>query len=271
MGTPGSLYPDVSQKNSDGKRSARERLQEQRRIEESRAKRKRTLIAAVVVVAVLGAGAGIAALVADSGKKKQGTGTAGPLVAPQSAMGKDNLAIPVGEPEAKATLAVYEDFRCPACGQFENGYRETVNDLEKKGQLKAEYHIVTLIDKNLGGTGSLNAANAAACAQDVGMFKPYHDTLYMNQPQETDDQFAKKSRLLELADKVKGLNTAEFKSCVDNGTHNSWVKKSQQSFSASAYKATPTVLLNGKSIYADPANPLTPAKLREMVAGAQKG
>ncbi|MEV4439692.1 thioredoxin domain-containing protein [Streptomyces sp. NPDC049577] len=260
----------MSQKNNDGKRSARERLQEQRRKEEARAKRKRSLIAGAVVLAVLGVGAGVAALVATSGKKDEQK-AAGPLIAPQGATGKDDLAIPVGNPAAKATLTVYEDFRCPACAQFENGYRDTVHALQDKGQLKAEYHIVTLIDKNLHGTGSLNAANAAACAQDAGKFLAYHDELYKNQPPETDDAYGKKPRLLELAGKVGGLESPSFEKCVDEGTHNTWVKKSQESFSSSSYRATPTVLLNGKSIYGDMSNPLTPEKLRQMVAAAQKG
>ncbi|GGX95409.1 DsbA family protein [Streptomyces hiroshimensis] len=259
----------MSQKNSDGKRSARERLQEQRQREEAKAKRKRTLIAGVVVVAVLGAGAGIAAIVAKTaGGKKE---AAGPLVAPQGATGKDSVTIPVGKPAAKATLTVYEDFRCPGCGGFENGFRDTVNQLEQKGDLKAEYHLVTLIDNNLGGSGSLDAANAAACAQDAGKFSAYHDLLYKNQPQETDDAFGKKARLLELAGQVPGLDTPAFRTCVDDGTHDSWVKKSHEAFGKSAYRATPTILLNGKSIFGDPKNPLTPDKLRQMVAEAAKG
>ncbi|MEU7133808.1 thioredoxin domain-containing protein [Streptomyces sp. NPDC046261] len=271
MRTPGSLYGDVSQKNNDGKRSARERLQEQRQREESRAKRKRTLIAGVVVVAVLGAGAGIAALVAGSQQGKDNKQTSGPVVAPQGAMGKDNLAIPVGNPAAKATLVVYEDFRCPACAQFENGFRETIHDLRDKNQLKAEYHLVALIDKNLRGSGSLNAANAAACAQDAGKFPAYHDELFKNQPPETDDAYGKKAKLLELAGKIEGLKTPAFEKCVNEGTHNSWVQKSQDNFSTSGHRGTPTVLLNGKSLYEDPTKPLTPQKFREMVAEAQKG
>ncbi|GHC55790.1 membrane protein [Streptomyces cinnamoneus] len=271
MRTPGSLYRDVSQKNSDGKRSARERLQEQRQQEESRAKRKRTLIAGVVVVAVLGAGAGIAALVAGSTSGKDNKRKAsGPVIAPQGAVGKDALAIPVGDQAAKATLVVYEDFRCPGCGQFENGFRDTIHDLQDKRQLKAEYHLVALIDKNLHGTGSVNAANAAACAQDAGKFLAYHDELYKNQPPETDDAYGKKARLLELAGKVDGLKTPAFEKCVNEGTHDSWVQKSQDNFTTSGLRGTPTVILNGKSLYDDPTKPLTPEKFRQMVAEAQK-
>ncbi|MBP2402336.1 Thiol-disulfide oxidoreductase D [Streptomyces netropsis] len=258
----------MSQKNSDGKRSARERLQEQRQREESRAKRKRALIAGAVVVGVLGIAAGVGALVANAGKDEKES--AGPPVQPQGAMGKDAVTIPVGKPASKSTLTVYEDFRCPGCAQFENGFRDTIHALEAKGRLKTEYHLVTLIDNNLGGSGSLNAANAAACAQDVGKFSAYHDLLYKNQPAETDDAFGKKARLLELARRIPGLDSPAFRTCVNEGTHDSWVKKSHEAFGKSAFHATPTVLLDGKSIYGDQANPLTPEKLRQMVAGAAK-
>ncbi|MBT2385077.1 thioredoxin domain-containing protein [Streptomyces sp. ISL-11] len=259
----------MSQKNPEGKRTARERLQEQRQKEEARTKRRRALIAGAVVVAVLGVGAGIGALVANAGKSKKET--AGPLVAPQGATGKDTVTVPVGKAAAKSTLTVYEDFRCPGCGQFEVGFRDTVRDLEKKGRLKTEYHLVTLIDKNLGGKGSLNAANAAACAQDAGKFAEYHDALYKNQPPETDDAFGKKSRLIELAGQVQGLDTPAFRTCVEDGTHDSWVKKSHDAFGKSSYHATPTVLLDGKDVYGDQSNPLTPDKLRQMVTSGTKG
>ncbi|KNB52656.1 DsbA family protein [Streptomyces caatingaensis] len=260
----------MSQKNTDGKRTARERLQEQRLRDEARDRRRRALIAGAVVLGVLGAGGGVAALVAGSGGKER-TAAAGPAVPPQGALGKDGSTIPVGKKAAKATLTVYEDFRCPACALFENAYRETIHDLEDEGKLRTEYHIVTLIDKNLGGKGSLTAANAAACAQDAGKFSAYHDVLYKNQPPETNDAFAATSRLYELAGQVPGLNTPGFQKCVDDGTHESWVRQSHEAFRKLKLKATPTVLLNGKSIYGDPAHPLTSAKLREMTVAAAKG
>ncbi|CAM5294404.1 Thioredoxin-like fold domain-containing protein OS=Streptomyces griseorubiginosus OX=67304 GN=AQJ54_11200 PE=4 SV=1 [Streptomyces griseorubiginosus] len=53
-----------------------------------------------------------------------------------------------------------------------------------------EYHLATIIDGNMGGTGSRTAANAAAGAQDAGKFPGYHDVLYENQPEETSDDYA---------------------------------------------------------------------------------
>ncbi|MEU9252410.1 thioredoxin domain-containing protein [Streptomyces sp. NPDC048270] len=254
------------------KRSARERLQAERDRQKARDRRRRTLIVSAAVVGVLGLAAVVGLIAANTGK--DGGGKAGPVVAPSGATGKDALAIRTGKDEAKSTLTVWEDVRCPACKAFEDNYRDTIHDLEAKGLLKVDYHLVTLIDGNMGGSGSLKGANAAACAQDAGKFAAYHDLLFQQQPQEVDDAYGKNAKLLELAGQVDGLDTPAFRKCVEDGTHDSWVGKAHEAFRAGNFRGTPTVLLNGKDIFSDKANPLTPQKLKEQVeaaAGASGG
>jgi len=261
----------VSPNNRDAKRGARQALQEQREKEKAREKRKRTLIVAGGVVAVLVIAAVIGVVVADNNNSGGSSDSTGPVSPPKGAIGTDSLVIPVGAADAPSTLAIYEDFRCPACDSFEKSFTSTIHSLEDSGQLRTEYHLVTLIDGNLGGSGSLDAANAAACAQDQGKFRDYHDVLYSNQPDEQDDAFANKTTLLSLAGKVSGLTTPAFTSCVNNGTHNSWVKKSNDAFNSAGYSSTPTVLLNGKNIYGSQSAALTTDSLKQMVADANKG
>ncbi|CAM5403857.1 membrane protein [Streptomyces avidinii] len=268
---PCFVWRSVSEKNDGAnrdatKRSARERLQAERERQKTREKRRRTLIVASAVVGVLCLATVVGVIAANTGKDSSAKG--GPVVAPSGATGKDALAIQTGKPEAKSTLTVWEDVRCPACKAFEDQYRQTVHELEAKGLLKVDYHLVTLIDGNMGGSGSLKGANAAACAQDAGKFSEYHDVLFQNQPQEVDDAYGKNAKLLELAGKVDGLDTPEFRACVENGTHDSWVGKSHEAFRAGKFRGTPSVLLNGKDIFSDQANPVTPQKLKEQVEAA---
>ncbi len=252
----------------EGRRQARDRLAVERERHKVREKRRRTLITGAAVIGVLGlaAVAGVLAANADGTKSD----SQGPVVAPTGATGKDQLAIPVGQNSAKSTLTVWEDFRCPACKQFEATYRPTIHELTGKGQLKAEYHLVTLIDHNLGGNGSLRAGNAAACAQQAGKFSAYHDVLYTNQPEESKDDYGDNATLIRLAGKVPGLVTPAFKKCVNDGTHDSWVAKSNQAFQDHKYPGTPTVFLNGTNLFGDQAPPLTPQKLKAMVEEAEK-
>jgi protein-disulfide isomerase len=258
----------VSEKNRDGKRTARQRLAMEREKQKSAEKRRRALIVGASVVCVLGLAAVVGVIAANAGKDDGGD-TAGPVVAPSGAQGEDSLVIPAGRAGAGPTLTIWEDFRCPACKNFEQRYRSTIHELTDAGQLKVEYRLATIIDGGMGGSGSRRAANAAACAQDAGKFTPYHDVLYDSQPPETDDAFGRNDRLIELAGKVEGLDTPAFRRCVEDGTHDSWVEKSNETFRTSDHTGTPTVLLDGRNIYRDGS--LTPAKLKQMVQDANKG
>ncbi|MBI0296627.1 thioredoxin domain-containing protein [Streptomyces sp. PRKS01-29] len=271
----------MSQRNREGKRGARERLREQRERERARAKRKRTLGVLGAVVAVLGAAVGVGMVASRTGDDQGKSSSA--LVPPRGAVGKGRLVIPSGRSEGSGqegkagkagpvTLTVYEDFRCPGCKQFEDVFRKTVHQLQDSGRMRVEYHLVTIIDGNLGGTGSLRAANAAACAQDKGpaKFRAYHDVLYRHQPQETRDAYADNGRLIKLAGQVPGLVTPAFRRCVEDGRHDAWVRRSNDVFAHSGYASTPTVLLAGKSVYGDPKKPLSPNKLKRMVLAAAR-
>ncbi|CAL9415764.1 DsbA family protein [Streptomyces sp. enrichment culture] len=255
----------MSEKNRDGKRTARERLAVEREKQKAAEKRRRALIVGASVVCVLGLAAVIGVVAANAGKDDGDS--AGPVVAPSGARGKDGLAIPVGKESAKSTLTVWEDFRCPACKGFETAYRPVIHELTAAGKLKVEYHLATIIDGNMGGSGSRKAANASACAQDAGKFTAYHDVLFDNQPPEPDDAFAEEDKLIELAGKVDGLDTPAFRACVNDGRHDGWVEKSAAAFREGGFSGTPTVLLDGKNIYQDQS--MTPAKLKQMVEAAQ--
>lgn len=160
------------------------------------------------------------------------------------------MAIPIGQTSAPVKLTVYEDFRCSACGSFESGYQSAYKALVKAGKVQLLIHPVDLIDNNEGGSGSLAAGNAAACAQNAGKFEDYHDVLYANQPTESDDAFASDSTLISYAKKVSGLDTPTFESCVKSGRYDSWIKQNYRDLEQidGNSTATPTLLDNGSKL-----------------------
>ncbi|MFE0460370.1 DsbA family protein [Kitasatospora sp. NPDC058965] len=257
----------MSDKNRSGKRTARERMLEERAAQESKDARKKKLLIVGAVVAVLAVAAGIGIAV-QSSRSSSDT----PSAAPAGAIGNKNLVIPDGPANAPSTLTVYEDPRCPACGQFEREFAPTVDQLQDQGKLYGNYHIVSFIDRHDGGKGSKNGANALACAQDAGYFRAYHDVLYRNQPDETVDAWKDKSKLIDLAKQVPGLDSPAFEACVNTNKFGSWVSAVEQDFDKSGYTSTPTVLLNGKPIY--PKNgdeEITPDNLVKWVNEANQG
>ncbi|WP_371482272.1 DsbA family protein [Kitasatospora sp. NBC_00315] len=257
----------MSEKNRDGKRTARERMLEERAAEEAKSRRNKKLavggsvLAVIVVAAVVG-------VVVQNNRSKPET----PVAAPAGTIGDKNLVIPVGSPDAPSTLTVYEDPRCPACGAFEREFSPTIDQLEDQGKLVINYHIVSFIDRSLGGKGSKYAANALACAQDAGHFRDYHDVLYRNQPDETNDAFGDKATLISLSKQVTGLDTPTFEACVNDNRFSGWVSAVQQDFDKSSFKSTPTVLLNGQPVYPkNGADEITPENLVKWVDAANQG
>ncbi|MFJ9610847.1 DsbA family protein [Kitasatospora sp. NPDC101176] len=257
----------MSEKNREGKRTARERMQAQRAAEEAASRRKKKLIVGGVVLAVIAA-AVVTGVVVQNQRSKPET----PTAAPAGTIGDKNLVIPVGSANAPSVLTVYEDPRCPACGIFEREFSPTVDQLEDAGKISTNYHIVSFIDRAVPGKGSKTAANALACAQDAGHFRDYHDVLYRNQPDETSDAFGDKAVLLNLAKQVNGLDTPAFQACVNDNKFGGWVSSVQQDFDKSSYKSTPTVLLNGQPIYPkNGSEEITPANLMKWVDAANQG
>lgn len=184
--------------------------------------------------------------------------------------GKTAQPVTTGAGDAPVTMTVWEDFRCPACDQFENTFRDTVNSLRNQGKLKVDYRLVTLIDGNRGGDGSKEAANAALCAEKENHFVGYHDVLYENQPPEDQDTFADQGHLIKLAGKVPALSSVDFEKCVRSNEEVGRVHTMEKAFENSGYDSTPTVLLDGKKIYpTQSGKPLTPARLKKMVESKQ--
>ncbi|HEV2637670.1 MAG TPA: thioredoxin domain-containing protein [Actinocrinis sp.] len=174
----------------------------------------------------------------------------GTVVPPSGAVGTDQLAIPYGtNPSAKVVLTIYEDLRCSFCANAEAADTPVYQPMADSGQIEVQYHLVDLVDQtDRGSTGSLDAGNALACAQDAGKFTGYHTLLFADQPDETSDLYGSAAELIALAKQVPGLGSPTFEACVISGRHDGWVAKNYTSLisvlGASAY--VPYYAINGK-------------------------
>ncbi|MQA76869.1 MAG: thioredoxin domain-containing protein [Streptosporangiales bacterium] len=223
------------------KAAARERLRQEMEKRKRRSRRNRIIgVTAGVLVLVLGA-VTIGIVVQNQREQDARADRAVPAGV------IDDVAIPVGEKDAPVTLKVYEDFRCPACKQFEEAYNTTITKLVEQGKLRVEYHVATIIDANVPNTsGSKVAGNAAACAQDAGKFRQFHDVLFKNQPPEDQDLFTN-DQMMTLAKDVDGLaDDSNFERCVQDQQYVNWLKKVQSEFDTrfQGRVATPSLVLD---------------------------
>jgi protein-disulfide isomerase len=271
----------MSKRNSqDNKAAARERMRAEREKQAKKDKARRQVIvagAAVAVLAVAG-GVGYAVVQANQPSAWETAADAKNITAPKNTEGKDGTTVVIGKPEAKKTLEIYEDSRCPVCATFEQGVGAKVDKDVADGTYKLKYIGATFLDNSLQGTGSKNALSALGAALDVSpeAFLKYKNALYSPKfhPEETDDKFAKDSYLLEIADTVPALKgNAKFRDNVENGTFDAWAMKMSKAFDESGVRGTPTLKMDGKPVTVEGSDnpPLTVEQFDAALATAMKG
>jgi protein-disulfide isomerase len=197
-------------------------------------------IIAVAIAAIVIAGAFI---LTNQGKAKQPPGSLNaPIGSALTSKSIPASGLTLGNADAKHTIDVYSDFQCPYCRDFAvDTEPQVVANYVATGKAKLVWHDLVIIDKGVGGTESLDAANAARCASDQGMFWPYHDWLYANQYSEGSGAYTKDR--LETIGKLVGVpDLTKFNACVEGGTHNSDITNET---AAAGYTSTPTIVVDG--------------------------
>jgi protein-disulfide isomerase len=173
-----------------------------------------------VVVVVIAA----AAIIGGALYLTRGAGTPERATAAEHSTTRDGVVVRVGNADAKRTVDVYEDFLCPACGQFEKTYGPELEQKVQNGTIKINYHMLPMLVRLSSPPGySLNSANASLCAADAGKFASYHKSLYTDQPAEGSAGF-NTDQLVDLGRDL-GIKSGDkvdpaFESCVRGGTYN---------------------------------------------------
>jgi protein-disulfide isomerase len=224
---------------STRRNDARQRRQaaERARQEEARrrARQRRYVVTAVAVVLLLVAG--VAGWYVYQAQRPAPSGGTLPAAA-------DTTGVRVGS--GPVTVDIYLDFMCPHCRQFEGDAAATLDKLARDGKATIVYHPVAFLDRASSTKYSTRAAAASACAADTGHFTDYVRALYDNQPSEGSAGLTDQ-RLIDLAGKA-GIATGPFGDCVRAGTHKAWVDGVTEQATKANINATPTVLVNGKSV-----------------------
>jgi protein-disulfide isomerase len=163
----------------------------------------------------------------------------------------------------KAVLTFYEDFLCPACGNFERAFGPTVSNLIDTGAIAADYYMVGLLSRPQNDDYSSRAGNAAYCVADdsVDAFRRFHTALYTKeiQPSETGTTFPNNAKLIELA-REAGV-VGKVPDCVNSGKY---IKMVDGLAASAGIHATPTVRINGQDYQWSTPDALV-AKIKEIV------
>lgn len=229
------------------KRTARERLAEQRRVEAQRKKRNRTLgiaggAVAVVVVVVL------AVVLIQVNRTSAGGGFDG-KPAPISKQA-DGTVVMANKGVTAPVLDIYEDFQCPICHEFEKANDTTVKRLAAEGKAKVVYHPMTIFpDQGQAKTAHQNSVRAlnASMAAPAGKWMAFHDKLYANQPDETKAGGFPNSQLVKLG-KQAGITDPAFAKAVTGMKYQKRAEANTDRILKSGIQGTPTLKVNGSEL-----------------------
>jgi protein-disulfide isomerase len=219
-------------------------------------KRNLTMQIALVAIFVVFAVGLIGYIVISNDKKSAGAGE--PVRVTSS-----KLVTKEGTSEPKVTMSFYEDFLCPACGNFERAFGSTVSKLIDSGAIAADYYMVSILDRQSNDDYSARAAAAAYCVADESLdaFRRFHTALFTEQlqPAEVGGNYLDDSRLIDIAREAGAAGSVP--KCVNGGKYTKMV---QGMAKATGIHATPTIRINGEDY-----KPSTPqalvSKIREIV------
>ena len=146
----------------------------------------------------------------------------------------DNASPILGNPNAPITMVEFGDYQCTFCSKF---FHETENSIItnyiKTGKVK-----ILFKDYIILGQDSINAANAAHCANDQKLFWEYHSMLYNNWAGENTG-WADLAHLHEFANTL-GLDMDVFSTCMSDLKWNELVNLSSKDGQKLGVSGTPT-------------------------------
>lgn len=235
---------------------AAERVAELRQQNEAKARRRRAVAVSVVVVGVIAAMLAMGFAARSAGRDRQ-------VAAPPA--GVVNMwAVPYGSASAPVKVAVYEDFMCPFCGQFEAASRPVLDKYVDQGHVQVQYHVISFLDRASNNTSySTRAMNALGVVLDTAgpqAAKKFHDLLYEHQPAESTAGLSDE-QLVDLAVRA-GADKAEVSGPIGSLKFEPWVENATKASGAAGVTATPTVKVDGKVLQA--------ATIEQMVASLEK-
>lgn len=246
-------------------RKARAERAEQMRKDRDKAQRRQRnvislVIIAIVVVLIAVAGWGVKAI-SDANQSQT------EVIEPQNltnggvpfpaTSGKDASSAPV--------VQTYEDFLCPACGQFEQLSGSFLRQQAAAGAIQLQFMPFSFLHNSSTNDYSRRAMNMAMCTVNTdgpAAFWKVHNALFANQP----DEGGAGPEDAELISMAKSAGVTGIDSCVKTEQFVPWIDQAKDQDSKDpGIDSTPSVFINGTATKAR-----TPQELQAAFTAAAK-
>ena len=226
--------------------------------------RKRAIIIASSVVAVVAVAFAVAlnwgSLFPDQTKQNAGPSTAftngGITITKDLVVAKKPGDIDATVP----TITIYEDLQCPSCKAFELPNMPQIIELVKAGKYNLELHPISFLDGVSVNEYSSRAGSALLCVADTdpSHFLDFNSALYNQQPEENTSG-PDNAALAKLAGTV-GVTDSATLDCISKATWSNWAKNQTPAYKAKVpgsnieFNGTPFVMVNGQQYQGELGN-----------------
>ena len=137
--------------------------------------------------------------------------------------------------EERVTVQVFSDFTCPFCARLAPRLDRLVEEMSGDVRVVFRYY------PGSSRQGSREAAEAASCAHQQGLFDPYHDALF------ADQSLIPSGAWHDLARRV-GANPSAFADCLASEAAFAQVQSDVALGVELGVRSTPTSFINGRPL-----------------------
>ncbi|MBC7303023.1 MAG: DsbA family protein [Nocardia sp.] len=134
--------------------------------------------------------------------------------------------IRLGRPDATATVDLFEDPICPACGAMETAFGQELAQKIDEGKLAVNYHLVTFLDpQSRSKDYSTRATAASLCVAQTGSgptYSKFHEALFTKKQPEEGASDLSNPALATLATESGAPESVA--ACITNATMNDAAK-----------------------------------------------
>jgi protein-disulfide isomerase len=145
---------------------------------------------------------------------------------------------------------IFIDFQCPFCQRFELAAGPALAGLVADQLASLVYHPMNFLDGASTTHYSTRAAASSGCAADQGRFLEYANALFVHQPPEGGAGLSHAE--LAAIGRTAGLSEAAFDACLSEAPYLDWPSYVTERADAAGVSATPTVLVAGAPVRAEP-------------------
>ena len=206
------------------------------------AQQKKTKLTVILIIAAFA----LAAVVMIVILQQNNTSTTGDIVIPTLTAKPQESGLSLGDPNAPIKVVEFADFQCTICYQyFEQMESSVIQTYVATGKVYYTFSPYIVFYQN---RESIDATEAAYCANDQGKFWAFHDTLFTNYLGEYKGSYTSK-RLKAMAEGI-GLDMTVFNTCYDNQKNVQQIQDAISYGESVGLAGTPSFLVNGTLVSA---------------------